>query len=119
MRGLLHYWINVQCVRGLCSVFGCSSYLVVSTNPSRLRCATELSPIIQQSTNPTIHHSCSALLLRYFLPLWLRCRRLGCRRRFRLHHAHLLLVFLEEHCAARLAGFLLAGYPGTHFLCQI
>ena len=59
-------------------------------------------------------------MLRNLLPFRLRRRgRLGRRGRFRLHHAHLLLVFLEQRRAAHLAGFLLAGDARAHFLGQV
>ena len=36
-----------------------------------------------------------ALLFGNFLPFWLGWWRRGCRGRFRLHHPHLLLIFLK------------------------
>src|ERR1035437_413476 len=60
------------------------------------------------------------LLLRNLLPFRLGrgCRRRR-RRRFGLHHAHLLLVFLEQRRAADFASVLLAGDARTHFLGQV
>ena len=61
------------------------------------------------------------LLFRNFLALWLR--RGGLSRSgsgdFRLHQSHLLLVFLEEHRAARFTSVLLSSNTGAHLFGKI
>src|SRR5438093_12337034 len=95
-------------VIGVVVPFECSA--VGDSRRSQARLGSNTAPL----------HKSASLFLRNLLPLGLflspRRRRGGC---FALHHAHLLLVFLEQRRAAGLAHLLLARDAGTHFLRQV